>query len=54
MKQSGVCGILAGAAHVSRWANRSGTAFICDRCGFVHTFAGGEFELWAPDNGYPG
>lgn len=35
------------------WANQSGTALICDRCGFVHTFAGGQFELWAPDNGYP-
>jgi hypothetical protein len=35
------------------WANRSGTALICDRCSFVHTFAGGGFELWAPSDGYP-
>jgi hypothetical protein len=35
------------------WANRSGTALICDTCSFVHTFAGGEFELWAPGGGYP-
>jgi hypothetical protein len=35
------------------WANRSGTALICDRCSFVHTFAGGDFELWAPSDGYP-
>jgi hypothetical protein len=33
------------------WANRSGTALICDRCGFVHTFAGNEFELWDPSEG---
>jgi hypothetical protein len=33
------------------WANRSGTALICDRCGFVHTFAGNEFELWDPGEG---
>jgi hypothetical protein len=36
------------------WANRSGTALICDRCSFVHTFAGDGFEMWAPDGGYPG
>jgi hypothetical protein len=36
------------------WANRSGTALICDRCSFVHTFAGEGFEMWAPDGGYPG
>jgi len=35
------------------WANRSGTALICDRCGYVHTFAGSVFELWKPDRGYP-
>jgi hypothetical protein len=35
------------------WANRSGTALICDRCGFVHTFAGNEFELWDPSEGSP-
>jgi hypothetical protein len=35
------------------WANRSGTALICDRCSFVHTFADGDFELWAPSDGYP-
>jgi hypothetical protein len=36
------------------WANRSGTALICDRCSFVYTFAGDGFEMWAPDEGYPG
>jgi hypothetical protein len=35
------------------WANRSGTALICDRCSFVHTFAGGDYELWVPSDGYP-
>jgi len=35
------------------WANRSGTALICDRCSFVHTFAGDDFELWVPGDGYP-
>jgi len=35
------------------WANRSGTALICDRCGFVHTFAADGFELWDPEGGYP-
>jgi hypothetical protein len=35
------------------WANESGTALVCDQCGFVHTFAGGKFELWAPGGGYP-
>lgn len=35
------------------WANRSGTALICDRCSFVHTFAGDGFELWDPGEGYP-
>jgi len=35
------------------WANRSGTALICDQCGFVHTFAGQAFELWDPGGGYP-
>jgi hypothetical protein len=38
----------------AEWADRSGTALICDRCGFVHTFAGSEFELWDPSGGYPG
>ena len=33
------------------WANRSGTGLICDRCGFVHTFVGSEFELWDPTQG---
>lgn len=33
------------------WANRSGTALICDRCGFVHTFTGNEFELWDTSEG---
>jgi hypothetical protein len=33
------------------WANRSGTGLICDRCGFVHTFVGNEFELWDPGEG---
>ena len=36
------------------WANRSGTALICDQCSFVHTFADSEFELWDPRGGYPG
>ena len=36
------------------WANRSGTAIICDQCSFVHTFADTQFELWDPDRGYPG
>ena len=36
------------------WANRSGTALICDNCSFVHTFADAQLELWAPDRGYPG
>jgi len=36
------------------WANRSGTALICDTCSFVHTFADSEFELWDPREGYPG
>lgn len=36
------------------WANRSGTALICDNCTFVHTFADNVFELWDPDGGYPG
>ena len=35
------------------WANRSGTALICDSCSFVHTFAGDGFELWDPSGGYP-
>ena len=35
------------------WANRSGTALICDRCSFVHTFAGGDYELWVASDGYP-
>jgi hypothetical protein len=35
------------------WANRSGTALICDQCGFVHTFADGALELWDPSGGYP-
>jgi hypothetical protein len=35
------------------WANRSGTAIICDTCSFVHTFAGDGFELWDPSGGYP-
>ena len=35
------------------WLARYGTALICDRCGFVHTFAGGAVELWDPDKGYP-
>jgi hypothetical protein len=35
------------------WANRSGTGLICDRCGFVHTFVGNEFELWDPGAGQP-
>lgn len=35
------------------WANRSGTGLICDRCSFVHTFAGDGFELWKPSGGYP-
>jgi hypothetical protein len=35
------------------WANRSGTALICDRCSFVHTFADTQFELWDPKRGYP-
>lgn len=35
------------------WANRSGTALICDNCSFVHTFADTEFELWKPKGGYP-
>ena len=35
------------------WANRSGTALICDGCSFVHTFAGNAFELWDPHKGYP-
>ena len=36
------------------WANRSGTALVCDRCTFVHTFAGNGFELWDPAEGsYP-
>jgi predicted nucleic-acid-binding Zn-ribbon protein len=35
------------------WANRSGTGLICERCGFVHTFAGNQFELWDPGRGYP-
>lgn len=35
------------------WANRSGTALICDACGFVHTFAGDGFELWETKGGYP-
>jgi hypothetical protein len=33
------------------WANRSGTGLICDTCGFVHTFASNEFELWEPSEG---
>ena len=36
------------------WANRSGTALICDTCSFVHTFADANFELWDPGSGYPG
>lgn len=36
------------------WLNRSGTALICDRCSFVHTFAGDGFELWDASGGYPG
>lgn len=35
------------------WANRSGTALICDGCSFVHTFAGETFELWNAEHGYP-
>ena len=35
------------------WANRSGTALICDGCSFVHTFAGNAFELWDPREDYP-
>ena len=35
------------------WANRSGTALICDACGFVHTFDGDGFELWKAAGGYP-
>jgi hypothetical protein len=27
------------------WANRSGSALICDLCSFVHTFADNQFEL---------
>jgi hypothetical protein len=33
------------------WANQSGTALICVRCGFVHTFAGKEFEVWVREPG---
>ena len=36
------------------WANRSGTALICDGCSSVHTFANKGFELWDPGGGYPG
>jgi hypothetical protein len=35
------------------WANRSGTALICDGCSFVHTFADKGFELWDASGGYP-
>ena len=35
------------------WANRSGTALICDNCSFVHIFADTTFEMWKPDGGYP-
>jgi hypothetical protein len=35
------------------WANRSGTALICDRCSFVHTFADSALEEWDPQGGYP-
>ena len=33
------------------WANRSGTGLLCDRCGFVPTFIGTEFEPWDPSGG---
>ena len=35
------------------WRARYGTALICDRCSFVHTFAGGGIELWDPGKGCP-
>jgi predicted nucleic-acid-binding Zn-ribbon protein len=34
------------------WANESATGLVCQRCGYLHTFAS-EVELWSPEDGYP-
>ncbi|MEU6264105.1 hypothetical protein [Saccharopolyspora shandongensis] len=35
------------------WANQSALGLICDRCGYVHEFAGRRPELYKVATGYP-
>ncbi|MER7079601.1 hypothetical protein [Saccharopolyspora kobensis] len=36
------------------WANESAMGLICDKCGYVHEFAGGNRpQLWTKKQGYP-
>ena len=34
------------------WANQSATGLVCQKCGYLHTFASA-VELWKPEKGYP-